>query len=496
MKSSHKTRFNKGSAILEVLIAIAILTLGISAAAMLVFGNQSLQVDNDTNSEALYKAKTILENARTDSKENFNSISQVYPDPLEFFKSDLSILDISPCAKDLVSTVNWTISSRLLGIELITRVTSSEEAEKLGSFCDPEAPKSSWDKPSAFDIISPSDFGGKGTSIASTYINGIRYVFLTTDSTNKENFWAIDTTNPQDINIDDAHGIIVGEKGLNGIAIAGDYAYVLNNDTTSHLLIVDITNPLDLKHLVDASTTIPNLTNGLAKSIFYYDKKIYIGTEFVSPTLNNEFRIFDVTDPIEPIPEASIKIGRNVNSIVVKDGLAYLAIGSGSSNPFTPLRTYDIDQNSLQYLQKVGEFATSTNWHGSSLYVLGNKVYLGLKRKSPSSQKDSEFLIFNNSNLNEAIGHKELNLSPQSSAGISGITVQGRYAFLVTTASNNRLLILNVASSTKPEIIQSTCTTPPLPQNATGLIYTDNLLFLSIKDNKAFRIIYDKLSCP
>ncbi|NCN08173.1 prepilin-type N-terminal cleavage/methylation domain-containing protein [Candidatus Parcubacteria bacterium] len=496
MKSSQKLTLNRGFSVLEVLIALAILTLGISAAILIVFGNQSLKIDNETNGEALYKAKSLLERARASSTLDFISINTTATTSEDIYSKKFNVADVSPCAKDLTSVVNWLSSFRPLEIQLTTRVTSLDEAEKLGGFCDPVAPESAWDKPNAFDIVSPSDFGGKGTGIAVAYLNGIRYVFLTTDSANKENFWSIDTTDPQNIDIDnDAHGIMAGEKGLNGITIAGNYAYVLNNDTSSHLLVVDITNPLDPKHLIDASSTIIGLTNGRAKSIFYYDKKIYVGTEFVSPTLNNEFYIFDVSTPDDPEQEASIKVNRNVNSIVVRDGIAYLAIGSGSSNPYTPLRAYNVDQNSTQYLQKVGEYATTTNWHGTSLYLLGSKLYFGLERKSPSSQLAPEFLIFDTANLNEPIGSKELNLTPQSSAGVSGVVVQGHLAFLVTTASNARLFILNVSSSAKPEIIKSKCKTAPLPQNATGLVYSDNLLFLSIKDNEAFRIIYNELSC-
>jgi len=53
----------QGSSILEVLIALSVLTLGIAASAMLTFANQTLKLDSDTANVALYKDKDFLEEA-------------------------------------------------------------------------------------------------------------------------------------------------------------------------------------------------------------------------------------------------------------------------------------------------------------------------------------------------------------------------------------------------------------------------------------------------
>lgn len=495
----------KGSATLEILIAFVVLTLAMGAVIMVIFGNQSVVVDSELSNEALSKAQKILEDSRRASRQNFSSIvsaSSTETSGSILFSKDLSVYDISPCAKELVGRVYWEGSNeRSQEVGLITRITSLADALMLGSFCDPFPPTNEWDTPTAFDVLSPSDFAGHGTGVAAGYLNGIRYAFLTTDASSGDNFYVIDTTDPETISSAvDIHSMRVGDNGLNGIALAGNYAYILNDDTTSQLLVVDITDPLDPRHLAYASRTLPNLTNGLPRSIYYYNQKIYIGTQYVPPIgSNDEFHIFNVSDPDNPVPEASISVDRNVNDIVVRNGLAYLAIGSGSTASSTPLRIFDVSNSSSPtYLDLVSEFQGINNWHGTSLYLLGSRLYLGLGRRSPVSS-GAEFYILNvPTNVGAAstptvISSSTLALLPASSASIASIVVQGNLAFLATTVSNaagsKRLLVLNIATS--PPIRLNNCSSSPIPQNATDLVYQDNLLFMSLRDNKAFRIIYD-----
>ena len=64
-------KYVNGFATLEILIAFAVLILSISAVILLAFGNQSIIVDSRTNSEALYKAQKMLEEARAASRQDF-----------------------------------------------------------------------------------------------------------------------------------------------------------------------------------------------------------------------------------------------------------------------------------------------------------------------------------------------------------------------------------------------------------------------------------------
>lgn len=488
---------NTGFSTIDALMALAILSVSITSIIPLTFGGQSMFVDSETNLAAISLATNNVELAKDQLKANFNvsSVTASGTDP--FYDDRIDVTAISPCSKSIKSLVEWSNDSRDQSLQVNTLITDPVEAQKVGGYCDPSPPAPGWDAPTSFDILSAGDFAGKGTGIAVTYINGTRYTFLTTDTNtlNSDNFYAIDVSDPKNTTSDDIASVKVKNKGLNGIVVSGNYAFVIYNDVENQLMVVDISNPLDLKLVDTASRTLPNMTAGvnpIGVSIFYYDDKIYIGTEYLafgSPGENEEFHIFDVSNPEDPIWQSSINVDRRINRIAVRGGIAYLATGSGGDN--TPLKIYNLNS-----LTKIGEFINSNNWNGKSLYLLGNKLYLGLERQSPGSQTGPEFHIFNISNPSnlDELGSEELNLAPSSSAGISAIAVQGNLAFLMTTDSNDKLIVMDVSDPSDLTQI-NTCPSDPIPQIGTGIIYLDDYLFASIKDNLAFRIIYSGPSC-
>ncbi len=104
-----KKKLNRtGSSILEVLIAVAILTLGISSVIMLVFANQDLKLDSETSGEALYKAKGLLENARASSTADFNSIISTATTSEDIYSKKFDVTDLTPCRKEAISTITWS----------------------------------------------------------------------------------------------------------------------------------------------------------------------------------------------------------------------------------------------------------------------------------------------------------------------------------------------------------------------------------------------------
>jgi len=496
MKSSQKLTLNRGFSVLEVLIALAILTLGISAAILIVFGNQSLKIDNETNGEALYKAKSLLERARASSTLDFISINTTATTSEDIYSKKFNVADVSPCAKDLTSVVNWLSSFRPLEIQLTTRVTSLDEAEKLGGFCDPVAPESAWDTPRTYGGISPSFFAGQGTGVAGMYINGIRYMFVTTDTASGDNFYSIDTSNPNSISSSNIFSTHV-ENGLYVVTtaeIAGhQYAFVLTgHNKFGQLQVIDISTPTSPTLITSASTTIPNVTtneDAVARSIFFYQNKIYIGTDYLAfgPSgFNHELHVFNVSDPLNPQPEYSINVGRRVNNIVVRDSVAYLATGPGGS-PYTPLKIFDLSSKQL-----VGEFVVPDNRFGMSLFLLGNRLYFGLERTTTGN----DFYVLDVSNSTPV----QLSASSlgQNSTQVGDIVVQTPYAFigLLGAGSHHSFQIWNVSDPEAPFRINN-CTVP-FPQNLTGLIYAEDLIFASFRSNIVFQIIYDdpNLSCP
>ena len=66
---------NRGFSTLEMLISMALMVLVISYVMPLASGVQSTSVDSETNQEALYKARNLLEDARAIAFSDFLSIT-------------------------------------------------------------------------------------------------------------------------------------------------------------------------------------------------------------------------------------------------------------------------------------------------------------------------------------------------------------------------------------------------------------------------------------
>jgi type II secretory pathway pseudopilin PulG len=66
---------HKGGSTLELLVAFAILVTALSATVLVAFSNQSVTVDLQTNTEAIYKAQALLEEARAAVRQDFGLLN-------------------------------------------------------------------------------------------------------------------------------------------------------------------------------------------------------------------------------------------------------------------------------------------------------------------------------------------------------------------------------------------------------------------------------------
>lgn len=504
MKDKFLGKNRSGQAAVEMLIALVVLVFASSAAIMVTFGSQSTAVDTETNGEALLIARKELEKVHSDVSilNTFGIMAPIVEN--EIYTKQLKVEDISPCLKKVESAVDWNVSPlRSQQVGLSTFISDVAGAFALGGGCDSTVP-GNWDTPTELGSTPPNFIDGEATGVDIVRIGNKKYGFLTSvnSSANKDDLWVIDVTNPSTIQppVNQIHV----SPGLNAIDIAQievggvlkTYAFTVNNDDSDHLIVFDMSDPLDSTPLTYVRT-LPDLTGGVGRSIFYYDRKVYIGTEYVPcnsgcfPEKNNELHIFDVSDPTAPFPIGSIDVDRNVNAIAVRDGVAFLATGPGSGPSWTPLKVYDVDPLSSDYKQEIDTFPGTGNEQGRSLYLLGGKLYFGLD--SISGQRSDFYVldVTDPADIKE-LGSKNLGLNPNNL--ISGIVVQGNYAFLVTTDSNgsqdNTLYIMDVVDPSKLRKINK-CAAPPWPQNASGIRYSEDLVFVSFRSNEAFRIIHD-----
>ncbi|MEK9179803.1 MAG: hypothetical protein AAB897_00085 [Patescibacteria group bacterium] len=488
----------RAAAALELLIALGVLVFSISASISLVFGNQSVSVDTDTNSEALLLAEKNLEDARANSRAVFNSVFSMDIAALNpLFTSALHVLDISQCKKEVSSVVSWNVSPlRPRQVSLSTALVDVTSAIVLDGDCSDEGPGGPWDSPGSYDFSDPVHPGSAGTDIDVIKRTDGRFVLLTTDKVGtKETLWMIDVSDPQNIapSLTDAYDT---EADLFAVDATKDHAFA-TGASADQLQIINIANPADL--LLTATTSLPDADSGIGRSIYYYDNKIYVGTQYLpcpscASGQNNELHIFDVSDPASPSWKASINVDRNVNDIMVRDGLAYLAIGPGGTNDI--FRIYDVDSSSATYLDEVGSFTVPGGEQGTSLYLLGNKVYLGRER-TPSARND--FYILDVSSPTSTTERWSGRLALNPGAEVVGIFVSGNLAFLSTndTTPDNGggpFMVYDISDPANPSLIIP-CSSFNYSEKTTGMDFMEGLIFTSNESQDSIRIIYPEPSC-
>jgi len=509
MKSSHKTRFNKGSAILEVLIAIAILTLGISAAAMLVFGNQSLQVDNDTNSEALYKAKGLLEQARassTISTIDFNSLvtmATTTDDNFYFKKLIVDPFAATECNKQIESKVTWiTEVSRPQEISLVTRVTSLEIAESLGGDC-PTVP------PAGGDLMAtgtPVNIGPSSKTNALDVLNKKAYIALQDDL----GFMIVDTTdldNPICYGmggggcssfIPYANGYSSGDWVYDiDVARASDdriYAYLARATTSPQFEIVDVTDPANPDLI--AKKQLNGITVGAQYSegykVFYYKNKIYLTTR---ETAGKELHVFNVKTPwdVGSITEFinPTELNRTVNDLKVLEQevsetvytLAYLVADSNLKE----VAVFDVTDPSSPQEISASVLNLLGDYNATSLFFspVNKLLYVGREKSNSYEQ----LYVFDATN--PFIGLTEINkikigANPNNPITPLAIRVAGPNVFMVSGNAGNEDLHIHNSNPTDLSFFQRF----DGGNKGVDIDYEDNFLYEIMLEGDTTLLIY------
>ncbi len=508
MKNKFKHSYQKGMSTLEILIAFAILILVITAAIGMGFGNQSITVDSETNTEALYKVQSQLENARAQSRKDFFGLTTT--SGIEFsgllkYTKNLLILDISSCSKTATSTISWGVSPlRTQTITLSSMFNDIQTTLALGGDCvDAPAPEDEWDNPDSFSSIDINPSGNKASDLDADTIDGNDYVFLTSLSGNDfdDDFWVINVNDPQDPVI--VTSIKVGgclnasgfgkACGLNAIDVAGNYAYVANASSTSNsssdeVIVVNISNPASPFVVTKRSLGIsPTCTGGSpfcpggAQAIKFFSNKLLVGTHRIN---GNEITLYNVTDPTNPIIINGANINHNIYDITAKGNYAYIASSDDSGEVLIE------DMNNL--IANPTQYNLDGDEDASAIYNIGNKLFIGRRRDNTSSSgKDIYILDIANSIVPQIISTFNPNLNKNT--GITGIIAINKFVFISTSDSNQGFMVLNISNLASP-VPASTCSIYNYSEKATGIDFLNDYAFVSNESQKALRIIYDQPS--
>ena len=252
----------------------------------------------------------------------------------------------------------------------------------------------------------------------------------------------------------------INGKGINSLALSGNELFAASSENNQEFMVINVSNPSSPTKI----TQIDLEGDSNALSIFYADNFIYLGREKTASV--NEFIIIDVNNPFAPQIRSQLETNASVEDIFVLEQKAYLANDSESkalsiiniSNPDAP--------------QEIGALNIAGEEGKSVFAQTPSRVFLGT---------ENDFIILDATNPLNIINRGSINIS----ANINDIVAVGNYAFLATSHANKEFITLNVATTTSIQQISSF----NFPQQATGVSYENNLIFVSVRSNDALRII-------
>jgi len=450
-----------GQSILEILVALAILVISITAAITISLGNQSVSVSSVNTNDALYLASQNLETVRAQARGNFNSIN---PSTTinGIFTEEILINSIDIYTKQIVSRVSWiTDPLRPQKVELVALVTDPTNLINLGNDAGCSGGiEGSWVNPVAVGSI---DLGAAIVGSSLDIANGVLYISGTSSSTAKNDFFIVNVSNPNTPTI--ISQLEVGSKGINALDAAGQYAYGANESTSTQLLTINVSN--SATPVIASSFHLSGVSGSgaVGNSIFYYGSKIYIGTKKAT---GPEFHIIDVSNPLAPAELGSYEVNGDINMIKVLDNTAYLATSADDGeikilNVSNPANITGVN------------FNMSGTSDALSVFLFQNKLFVGR-----SGDKQLVILDATIPNSLTELGATTIGATVNSIAGGNSLALIG------TSDSNKEFQVWNVANPADTHLISYL----NLPNIANGGIDCDSSsLYLGLRSNDSLRTI-------
>lgn len=459
-ESVGKNINKKGQSIVEILVAIGVITISISAVITVAFGNQSAILDAKNRNQALQMAKSNLEENRAIGKSDFTSLDS-NSETEGIYLKEIIVENLAPHKKSILSRVSWDAQSISKNVEIATIITNPEEAQNQGGDTGGGGLAGDWRNPQTLGSI---DLGPGNSATGLDVINKIIYLSASASAADKVDFFVIDATDGQNPII--TASINTGPT-LNDIDASTGYAYVANDDATAQLQVIDVSD-INNPQLV-TSFQLPGVTdaNAVGKTIFYYDSKVFIGTPNLE--LSPEFYAIDISNPSSPTLMGTKEIGGDINSIYVANNTAYISTSIDNGE----LKILDVSNPSS--IAEIGSYNPNGANDGKSTYIVDSNLYFG------RLQGGDEFKILDVENPSQVDELGGLSIT----ADINGIVVRDELAFMGTNDANNELKIWNISDPSNIILWSSL----NFPQIITSLDYEDNRIYAAVRSNDGLRII-------
>lgn len=454
--------FKKGQSSIEVVVAIALVAF-IFTGMFLLFGsalvdsNALLQRSKaeDILTESLEAARQIRNRdwaeivpgehglALVGDTWQFSGTSDTID---ETFERIVEITRVNDGEMDMEVTVSWEARpGDLQTVSAFSRLTSWQTLEIHGDWWNPF-------------IAGSADIGpqGRGTDVLSH--GNVAYITADISSGTVPSLFAFDVSNPASPSLLTSY--VTGD-GLSSLAMSedGSTLYTVGAGDGDELQVFNVTNP----SVLDQVTTVPLAQDGV--SIFVQGGYLYAGT-------STGLEIFNISTPSSPVPVSNFALGSSINGVVVTNGFAYLATADDAkellvlnvANPASPF--------------EVSSFDTSGGIDGKGIAWREERLYLGTLNNSSSG---TEFYIFDIENPASPSLLRAFDIG----GTINTMEAIANYVYFATDLSNQEFLVYDVHDPQDLRLVAGL----NMAQVATGLSYSDNSIYISLRSNDAFQII-------
>lgn len=458
MKDVSAGKNKKGFSTLELMIAFAIMSIALVGAVTVNFTSQYWMITSRTSNEALYKAKTKLEDLRALIKEDFYSVVSspltVSNDPADpadatciagglCYYVQSTVTDISSCSKYVNAKVEWQVQGYpQTDTSLFTNLTNSGEIISRGGDCLLNVPTGNWKNNAPQNVgLLNSNPGKQYTGIDALH----KKIYTTVNTIPSFLVYSAPTAvgvNPTQIGSLD---VKVGGTSvkLNALDVEEDlstgrtYAFAVAHASTKQLVVIDVTDANNPSIISQITLQDVNSAGSYPQGwrTYIYGGRLYV---IVRETDGAEFHVFNISTPTIPAEIGNgFELNRTVEDFVVRDQkvgnathrFAFLATDSNTKE----LTVLDVTGDSVS---EVNTLDLAGDYDGYSLFVLGKKLYFG-RASNPTGPEILVFDVTAPATSLPIIGQGEVG------ADITNIKVSGDYTYIGTKKVGDEIQIWN-----------------------------------------------------
>jgi len=423
----------QGFSALEIVISCAVITLALAAAASAFFGAQSLTMSADFYTNGLHRLQEVREKYIMLEPAHFLNVVSSTLNSIVFdtYMESRAVIDITPCIKKISTTKIWNEEVNTHSVSSMIFITDPTYVKRYGESCSgPELFPALWE-----DYIQSTHLFSLSNATDIDVVNS--HIFISQNS--------LDSTDTDIVIVDRDSMDVISEltigSGIFALDAIRDVIFAATNSTSGQFVVIDVThkNFPELVASVSLAGVDPYGSYPQARSIFYLDDRVYIGTK---ETAGPEFHVFDVSNPQNPQQLGYLELTHNINDIIVRGSVAYLATSSDSEELIV------VDVTNPAAMSEIGFFNTGSSLFNDrdamSLYLLGNNLFLGRKRGTITN---NELYMIDVTNPNTPTFIASLHLIfPGTSAYVSSVQASGDLIFVSVADSNKSFFVVDISN--------------------------------------------------